>query len=66
MNVIAPRQVSMPTLTKIAGGSLTLSRAACTRRWTWRSFDRTRRARSGCGVEVKMACDARLEASASA
>ena len=50
MNDITPRQVSMPTFTKIAGGSLMLSRAACTRRGTWRSFDSTRRARSVSGA----------------
>ena len=50
MNDMAPRQVSMPTFTKIAGGSLMLSRAAWTRRGTWRSFDSTRRARSVSGA----------------
>jgi hypothetical protein len=66
MNDMAPRHVSMPTLTKMAGGSLMLSRAACTSRGTWRSFDSTRRARSDSGEWLKMAWAARLEASVSA
>ncbi len=53
MNVITPRSVSMPVLTKIAGGSLTLSRAAWMSRGTWRSFDSTRRARSVSEREVE-------------
>ena len=50
MNVLTPRQVSRPTLTKMAGGSLTFSRAAWIRRGTCRSLERTRRARSVSGA----------------
>ena len=62
MKVTTPRKVSMPVFTKMAGGSLMLSRAACTSRGTWRSFESRRRARSVSGAKVKMACDARLAA----
>ena len=66
MNFSAPLIVSMPTLTKMPGGSLMLSRAAWISRGTWRSFDRTRRARSGAGAYVKSAWAARLDARMSA
>ena len=45
-----PRMLSRPTLTKMPGGSLMLSRAAWMKRGTWRSFDNTRRARSASGA----------------
>ena len=66
MNFNAPRIVSMPTLTKIPGGSLMLSRAAWMRRGACRSLDNTRRARSGAGAWENKACAARLDASVSA
>ena len=50
MKVITPRSVSTPTLTNMAGGSLTLSRAALMSRGVCRSFDRMRRARSASGA----------------
>jgi len=62
----APLNVSMPTLMKMPGGSLMLSRAAWMRRGTWRSFDRTRRARSVAGANENSAWVARLEAMVSA
>ena len=65
MKLSAPRNVSRPTLTKMPGGSLMLSRAACTRRAVCRSFDSTRRARSGSGACVNTTCAARLEQSVS-
>src|SRR3954468_947379 len=43
----APRRLSSPTLTKMPGGSLMLSRAACISRGTWCSFETTRRGRAG-------------------
>ena len=62
MKVTTPRKVSMPVLTKIAGGSLTLSRAAWTSRGTCRSLESTRRARSVSDAKVNRACGARLAA----
>ena len=62
MKVTTPRKVSMPVFTKIAGGSLTFSRAACTRRGTCRSFESTRRARSVSDAKANRACGARLAA----
>ena len=50
MNRCVPRRLSRPNFTKMPGGSFTLSRAACIRRGTWRSFERTRRARSASGA----------------
>jgi hypothetical protein len=50
MNDSAPRQVSRPIFTKIPALSLTLSRAACTSLVVCRSFESTRRARSGSGA----------------
>ncbi len=66
MNDSAPRIVSMPTLTKMPGGSLMLSRAAWMRRGVWRSFESTRRARSSAGACVKSAWPAMLDAMMSA
>ena len=66
MNFSAPRIVSMPTLTKMPGGSLMLSRAAWISRGVWRSFESTRRARSGAGAWVNSAWPARLDARMSA
>ncbi len=62
MKVTTPLKVSMPVLTKIAGGSLTLSRAAWTSRGTWRSLESTRRARSVSEANAKSAWGARLAA----
>ncbi len=62
MKVTMPRNVSMPVFTKMAGGSLMLSRADCTSRGTWRSFESSRRARSVSGANVKIVCEARLAA----
>ena len=45
-----PRRLSSPTLTKMPGGSLMLSRAAWINRGTCRSFECTRRARSASGA----------------
>ena len=60
MNLSVPFIVSMPTLTKMPGASLMLSRAAWMTRGVCRSFDSTRRARSGAEAWAKSACPAKL------